>query len=188
MKERKRLPISCDSDDCENGEHSYCERKPPNKPRTIPTKCKKCGEKVPFDWKDLHSRNPRNIDFLIDCLRTEHIRAYFWKRPLSQGSLDQLVGLSKAALHQQVRKRINDSLGPAQPSWEGRQTPLDEDGNPIHYAQHATGTCCRRCLSYWHGIPEGQPLKPDEVEYSAFLVDVYLSRKLPTTNSTDNQQ
>ena len=35
--------------------------------------------------------------------------------------------------------------------FDGRQTPID-DNNPIHWAQHATGTCCRSCLEEWYGI------------------------------------
>jgi len=22
----------------------------------------------------------------------------------------------------------------------------------VHYAQHATAACCRKCIEYWHGI------------------------------------
>ncbi len=35
---------------------------------------------------------------------------------------------------------------------DGRQTP--REGNTIFYAQHATASCCRTCIEYWHGIPK----------------------------------
>jgi hypothetical protein len=52
-------------------------------------------------------------------------------------------------------------------------------GNSIFYAQHATATCCRTCLEYWHDIPKGRTLTTEEFDYCATLVDLYLDKKLP---------
>jgi hypothetical protein len=52
-------------------------------------------------------------------------------------------------------------------------------GNAIFYAQHATATCCRTCLAYWHDIPKGRSLTVEELDYCARLLDLYLDRRLP---------
>lgn len=55
---------------------------------------------------------------------------------------------------------IRDRLAPTFPAQDGKQTPMR--GHPIFIAQHATGSCCRGCLSKWHGIRSGKPLTEDE--------------------------
>ena len=53
------------------------------------------------------------------------------------------------------------------------------EGNALYYAQHATATCCRRCVEEWHAIPRGRPLEVDEVSYLADLVRLYVRERLP---------
>ena len=55
---------------------------------------------------------------------------------------------------------IGRHLVPAYPENDGKQTPFR--GNPIFVAQHATATCCRKCLEKWHGITRGHILTADE--------------------------
>lgn len=53
---------------------------------------------------------------------------------------------------------------------DGKQTPMK--GHPVFIAQHATATCCRECLSKWHGIPKGTELTKKQQEY---IVDIIMS-------------
>lgn len=55
---------------------------------------------------------------------------------------------------------IAQRLAPAEPANDGRQTPWRN--HPVFVAQHATATCCRRCLSRWHHIPAGAALSVGE--------------------------
>lgn len=55
---------------------------------------------------------------------------------------------------------IAQRLAPALPNNDGKQTPMR--GHPVFIAQHATATCCRGCLSKWHGIAKQRPLTPEE--------------------------
>jgi len=59
-----------------------------------------------------------------------------------------------------ARAFVAERLAPARPANDGKQTPFR--GHPVFVAQHATATCCRGCLSKWHGIPTGRPLTADE--------------------------
>jgi hypothetical protein len=61
--------------------------------------------------------------------------------------------------------------------YDGRQTPWE--GNPMFYAQHATATCCRRCLEEWHNIPRGRELTDAEISYCTSLVMLYVNERLP---------
>lgn len=67
---------------------------------------------------------------------------------------------------------ISQRLAPAFPARDGKQTPMK--GHPIFIAQHATGTCCRGCLSKWHHIPKGRALSEDEQAYVLDVLECWL--------------
>ena len=58
---------------------------------------------------------------------------------------------------QTIRRHAEDfvraRLAPANPSNDGKQTPMR--GHPVFVAQHATATCCRNCLAKWWKVPRG---------------------------------
>jgi hypothetical protein len=45
-------------------------------------------------------------------------------------------------------------------------------------AQHATSTCCRKCLFNWHGIPRYRPLTDDERAYIIRLILRWVRKEL----------
>ena len=59
-------------------------------------------------------------------------------------------------------------IAPDFPKNDGKQTPMR--GHPVFIAQHATATCCRRCLQKWHGIEKGRTLTAAEVDYVVALI------------------
>ena len=71
-----------------------------------------------------------------------------------------------------IRKR----LAPAEISNDGKQTPMR--GHPVFVAQHATATCCRRCLEKWHRIPKGRELTETEQEYVVDVIMEWISREM----------
>lgn len=74
---------------------------------------------------------------------------------------------------------IAQRLAPAHPANDGRQTPWR--GHPVFIAQHATGTCCRRCLNRWHGIVPGQVLTEPQQKYILAVIEAWLQRQLSQT-------
>ncbi len=78
-----------------------------------------------------------------------------------------------------ARKRIASSVGRAAGGWDGRQTPWENKGHALHYAQHATATCCRKCIEVWHGIARTQELSAADVEYFAQLLLRYVLTRIP---------
>ena len=58
---------------------------------------------------------------------------------------------------------------------DGRQTPWK--GHPIFIAQHATATCCRKCLERWHGISRGKMLNKKDLDYCVDIVMKWIKRQ-----------
>lgn len=74
-----------------------------------------------------------------------------------------------AAVEKQGRDILRARIAPAEPRNDGRQTPWRN--HPVFIAQHATATCCRKCLETWHGVARGQELsEADLSELSALLL------------------
>lgn len=65
-----------------------------------------------------------------------------------------------------VIKRLADTSNVT----DGKQTPMK--GHPVFIAQHATGTCCRRCLEKWHHISKNKNMTDDDIKY---VVDIIMS-------------
>jgi len=64
---------------------------------------------------------------------------------------------------EQARDFVRRRLAPAWPQNDGKQTPMKN--HPVFIAQHATATCCRKCLEKWHRIPQWTALTQDQIEY-----------------------
>ena len=65
-----------------------------------------------------------------------------------------------------VTKRLSDTFNVT----DGKQTPMK--GHPVFIAQHATGTCCRKCLEKWHHISKNKNMTDDDIKY---VVDIIMS-------------
>jgi hypothetical protein len=167
------LDIKCTSTDCDNDLHCFKQLK-----KMTPEqrgKCRACEADL-VDWKRLHRRDTRDAAHTFEALQHELIRHHFFHRPVDETAMRHAQRKGRVALKGAARDRLRKYLAVAEPPRDGRQTPLQ--GNAIYYAQHATATCCRTCLEYWHDIPKGRPLTTEEFEYCATLVDLFLDKKL----------
>ena len=50
-------------------------------------------------------------------------------------------------------------------------------GHPVFISQPATATCCRGCISKWHGIEKGRALNAKEVDYVVALILGWIERQ-----------
>jgi hypothetical protein len=110
-------------------------------------------------------------------LKKELIRHHFWHTPIDIRAVNHARRKGRLGIRSAAESRLHRSIGSARPHRDGYQTP--KNGNTIYYAQHATATCCRKCLEYWHGIPQGRPLTDDEVSYLTELICLYIDDRLP---------
>lgn len=112
----------------------------------------------------------RDLDELFAALQRSRFRSRFRLGPKDQAYLDR-KGL-EVVLHE-ARRFVVTRLAPAEPLNDGKQTPLR--GHPAFVAQHATATCCRRCLAKWHRIPQARPLTETEIEYVVRVLHCWLA-------------
>ena len=102
----------------------------------------------------------RDLDALFTALARSRFRSRFSLGPKER---QYLASKGDMAVLDHARDFIAQRLAPAAPRNDGKQTPLR--GHPVFVAQHATATCCRRCLAKWHGIESGRPLTVAEQEH-----------------------
>lgn len=69
---------------------------------------------------------------------------------------------------------IRANIAPAYIKNDGRQTP--DSGHPIYVSQHATASCCRKCIQKHHQIPSGRKMTETEVNYIVDLNMEWLKR------------
>ncbi len=167
------LKITCGSSNCTAGLHSY---RPPKKTEDVAKcGCKDCGAN-PVDWERVRRRRFEDIDYTFSALQTEFIRHdFFFNRKFDQKALASAQKKGREALFESIRRRLEQSVTMEKPFRDGTQTPFEE--NVIYYAQHATATCCRKCLYIWHGIEFDRELAADETDYCVNLISAYLKRR-----------
>lgn len=172
----KRLKISCSTSDCANGLHCFRQSKKLANHRPAGA-CQACGVQL-VDWARVRERRLGDAEYMFEALQSEWIRHYFFHVRMEQRAINYARRKGKDGLAEAVRKHIHNSVGDAEPFHDGRQTPMGGD-DPINYAQHATASCCRRCIEEWHGIPMGRALTAEEIQYLTELALRYLNYRLP---------
>lgn len=113
----------------------------------------------------------RDLDDLFTALSRSSFRRRFALTGADASYLCER-GLDAVMVH--AAKMIGERLAPAEPRNDGRQTPWR--GHPVFVAQHATATCCRGCLSKWHGIDKGRGLTREETDYVLSVLRRWLER------------
>lgn len=102
----------------------------------------------------------RDLDDLFAALARSKFRSKFRLFERDAAYLSK-KGLETVTEH--ARDFVTKRLADAWPANDGRQTPMKN--HPVFVAQHATGTCCRKCLEKWHRIPRGKPLQKADIDY-----------------------
>ena len=111
----------------------------------------------------------RDLNEVFDALRKSPFRQ---RMKLGRREREYLASRGVPSVVAHARNLIAQRLAPAAPLKDGKQTPFK--GHPVFIAQHATGTCCRGCLSKWHHIPKGRELTPDEQEHVVRAIERWL--------------
>jgi hypothetical protein len=175
--------VTCRSTDCKNDLHCFLQASSKKSTDKF-GKCRECGAEL-VDWERVHRRDLGDIKHTFEALKHEKIRHHFWHKEIDQYAVNHALrkgrsDLRKAAIHR-LEKYVGEvpkMLDGKKPRYgDGQQTPYS--GNSIYYAQHATASCCRNCIEYWHNIPQDRDLTEDEIAYLADLVMLYIEEKLP---------
>ena len=104
------------------------------------------------------------------------LRGSKWRTSFSLSGQDKeyIRGKGLLLIEHECRDIIQRRL--SNPYNDGSQTPYR--GHPVFTAQHATATCCRKCLERWHGISRWQPLAKSDCEFVTKMVMKWMRSQL----------
>ncbi|KMZ12530.1 hypothetical protein BHUM_03794 [Candidatus Burkholderia humilis] len=125
-----------------------------------------------------------NLDAVFEALAKPAFRRRFVLgvregRYLRERGMETVI----AQAHELIAKR----LAPERPVNDGKQTPFR--GHPVFIAQHATATCCRACLSKWHGIAPNKALDDAERQHVVDAIARWLNAQpLADLSKQENRQ
>lgn len=169
------LKISCQTANCASGLHYFKQTKQMREGKITP-KCAYCEADL-VKWEEVWARNPNDVENTFNSLKFEFIRHYYWHKEFDEKAINYALRKGKIELFNTVENRIRSSVKSPADAFDGRRTKWE--GNPIHYGQHATATCCRKCIEKWHNIPHDQELTEDQIKYFTRLVIMFLEERLP---------
>ena len=114
-----------------------------------------------------------DIPYKLIALKQSKFRSKF---ELAQKDRDYLAAKGLETIKEHAFEFINSRIAGDFPKNDGKQTPMR--GHSVFIAQHATATCCRKCIQKWHGIGKGRALNPEEIDYVVALIMVWIERQL----------
>ena len=98
------------------------------------------------------------------------------KFKLNQKDREYIAAKGLETIKEHAFQFVNSRIVPDYPKNDGKQTPMR--GHPAFIAQHATATCCRGCISKWHGIRKGRALNEREVDFIVALIMGWIENQL----------
>jgi Domain of unknown function (DUF4186) len=113
------------------------------------------------------------INHSLNSFKKSKFRSKF---RLTQKDRDYITTRGLETIKEHAYQFINYRVASAFPKNDGKQTPMR--GHPVFIAQHATATCCRGCISKWHGIEKGRALNEVEVQLIVALVMGWIERQV----------
>ncbi len=178
--ELPKLGVVCTDSRCDQGLHCFRPKRGMT-PEQIGS-CRACGETGVVDWERVHQRDPRDLDYLRAALPLELIRHELWTIEIPDRIRDLALHPRQGTLKEMLERSVRKAVAPSAANIfrDGTQTPLPDSPNAriYHYGQHATATCCRKCLAYWHGLAADVPLAARELRYMNKVVWRYIDEKL----------
>lgn len=107
----------------------------------------------------------------LEKLKTSRFRRKFClteqeKLTVKDEGLDKMRQKAEFIVSTRLQNPIND----------GHQTPYF--GHPIFKAQHATATCCRKCVNKWWRFPMSRELNEQEFNFVVGLIIKWLRTEL----------
>ena len=141
-------------------------------------KCVACGAEL-IDWHRLDKRDLSDWENTFASLEREMVRHHYWHKIIDMKAVNHANGKGVNGLREAATQRLRKYVGApsSQLFRDGAQTPIRD--NAIYYAQHATATCCRKCIEEWHGINRETHLTENQIGYMTELIMKYIGKRLP---------
>ena len=96
------------------------------------------------------------------------------KFKLKQKDIDYINQKGLETIKKHAQDFIAKRVAPAFVANDGKQTPMR--GHPVFIAQHATATCCRKCINKWHKFPTGTQLTQQQQDYIVELIMKWIEK------------
>ena len=169
------LKIHCSDSRCEADLHCFSpNRRKKGWEKTYSGQCQSCGKHL-VDWDRMRARSLADVKGTFEELSREYIRHVFFHAPFDEKAKAEGRKFGLSGLKGRIRPLLEQKIGKAAIFRDGTQTK--KEGSALLYAQHATATCCRKCLEYWHGIERGRELTGEELSYCEAMVIAYLDAR-----------
>lgn len=94
---------------------------------------------------------------------------------LKQKEIEYIDKLGLEEIKKQAYEIITKRLKPEIIKNDGKQTPMKN--HPVFIGQHATATCCRKCLYKWHHINKNKELNEHEIDFITTLIIEWIRRE-----------
>ena len=118
--------------------------------------------------------SPSSIIFQkLASLKKSKFRSKF---KLTQNDRDYIAAKGLETIKEHAYQFVDKRVASDFPKNDGKQTPMR--GHPVFIAQHATATCCRKCIQKWHGIEKGRALNEKEIDYAVALIMGWIKRQM----------
>ena len=132
----------------------------------------------------MQTRDLSEVELKFNFLNTEWIRHFFFNLPIPPrverfAESKGLAGLEQVAQDQLTAAKMLEFNR----KFDWNQTKM-LDGTIVHWARHAVGCCCRRCLAYWHGVPLNATLAGSDIDYFRQLIMAFVKLRLPIFGSS----
>ncbi|MBR3627699.1 MAG: DUF4186 domain-containing protein [Elusimicrobia bacterium] len=95
---------------------------------------------------------------------------------LKSKDIDYINQKGLETIRKHAQDFISKRIAPAFVANDGKQTPMR--GHPVFIAQHATATCCRKCINKWHKFPAGTQLTQEQQNYIIDLIIKWIEKQL----------
>ena len=95
---------------------------------------------------------------------------------LKSKDIDYINQKGLETIRKHAQDFISKRIAPAFVANDGKQTPMK--GHPVFIAQHATATCCRKCINKWHKFPIGTQLTQQQQDYIVDLIIRWIEQQL----------
>lgn len=115
----------------------------------------------------------KNIDLVLYNLSKSKFRNSFH---LKLKDIDYVNDKGLDNISEHAYDFINKRLKDVSKVNDGKQTPMK--GHPVFIAQHATATCCRGCISKWHGIDKNKILDDNEIKYINKVIMTWIKKEI----------
>ncbi len=110
---------------------------------------------------------------ILDRLSRSKFRSSF---KLKAKDIDYINQKGLETIRSHAQDFISKRIAPAFVANDGKQTPMK--GHPVFIAQHATATCCRKCINKWHKFPIGTQLTQQQQDYIVDLIIRWIEQQL----------